>query len=106
MPLKRVAIYCTAKALELFLQDAIDKTAACTRDADAKTMTPAHLKEAITSTQQFDFLKPVVANVADLPEKKSAKKRKAEDAPKPAGGTRSPTPTKLHAPVPRLRCFF
>ncbi|KAK2568946.1 Dr1-associated corepressor [Acropora cervicornis] len=56
-----------AKALEMFVQSLVERASEYTRSRNAKTMTPSHLKSCITSENQFDFLKDLVANVPDLP---------------------------------------
>lgn len=56
-----------SKALEMFVQSLVERASEYTRSRNAKTMTPSHLKSCITSENQFDFLKDLVANVPDLP---------------------------------------
>ncbi|XP_068681550.1 dr1-associated corepressor-like [Montipora capricornis] len=75
-----------SKALEMFLQSLVERASEYTRSRNAKTMTPAHLKRCITSENQFDFLKDLVANVPDLPsneeEQDGEPKPKRKRAPK------------------------
>jgi hypothetical protein len=54
-----------SKALELFMQSLIDHACQETRARNAKRMSVSHLKKTIMTTEQFDFLKDVVANIAD-----------------------------------------
>jgi len=54
-----------SKALELFMQSLIDSACQETRSRSAKRITVSHLKKTIMTTEQFDFLKDVVANIPD-----------------------------------------
>jgi len=54
-----------SKALELFMQSLIDKACAETRSRNGKRLSVAHLKRTIETTDQFDFLKDVVADIPD-----------------------------------------
>ncbi|ORX50558.1 DNA polymerase epsilon subunit C [Hesseltinella vesiculosa] len=54
-----------SKALELFMQSLIDQACTEARDRNAKRLTVAHLKKTIETTEQFDFLKDIVADVPD-----------------------------------------
>ncbi|CAB4398283.1 histone-fold-containing protein [Rhizophagus irregularis] len=54
-----------SKALELFMQSLIDHACQETRARNAKRMSVSHLKKTIMTTEQFDFLKDVVANIPD-----------------------------------------
>ncbi|CAG8602755.1 8477_t:CDS:2 [Acaulospora morrowiae] len=54
-----------SKALELFMQSLIDHACVETRARSAKRMSVSHLKKTIMTTEQFDFLKDVVANIPD-----------------------------------------
>ncbi|ORZ17361.1 histone-fold-containing protein [Absidia repens] len=54
-----------SKALELFMQSLIDQACNEARSRSAKRLTVAHLKKTIDTTEQFDFLKDIVANVPD-----------------------------------------
>ncbi|KAJ3070126.1 hypothetical protein HK102_006749, partial [Quaeritorhiza haematococci] len=58
-----------AQALELFMQTLVDETCKETRTRSAKKMTVAHLKKTILSTDKFDFLREIVANIPDPAEK-------------------------------------
>merc|ERR1719156_375101 len=55
-----------SRALEIFLQSLMERTAALTRERNAKTMTTSHIKKCIEESTQFDFLKEQVANVPDV----------------------------------------
>ncbi|CAG8462989.1 9780_t:CDS:2, partial [Diversispora eburnea] len=52
-------------SLELFMQSLIDHACKETRSRNAKRMSVSHLKKTIMTTEQFDFLKDVVANIPD-----------------------------------------
>ncbi|KAI8062558.1 histone-fold-containing protein [Gongronella butleri] len=54
-----------SKALELFMQSLIDQACGEARQRGAKRLTVSHLKKTIDTTEQFDFLKDIVANVPD-----------------------------------------
>ncbi|KAF2763424.1 histone-fold-containing protein [Pseudovirgaria hyperparasitica] len=56
-----------SKALELFMINLVTKAASEARSRGQKRVTPAHLKQAITSDTQFDFLEDVVKKIADAP---------------------------------------
>eukprot|EP00475_Leptophrys_vorax_P018809 TRINITY_DN25681_c0_g1_i1.p1 TRINITY_DN25681_c0_g1~~TRINITY_DN25681_c0_g1_i1.p1 ORF type:complete len:360 (+),score=50.30 TRINITY_DN25681_c0_g1_i1:178-1257(+) len=55
-----------SKALEIFLQDLCDRTYEITCKRGAKTLASSHLKQCISSFNEYDFLKDVVAKVADV----------------------------------------
>lgn len=55
-----------SRALEIFLQQLVEKSAEHTRAKRAKTMTIGHLKQCIESENQFDFLKDLVSTIADM----------------------------------------
>ncbi|KAJ3180490.1 H2A super protein [Geranomyces variabilis] len=52
-----------SKALELFMATLIQETCKEARARQAKKLTPAHLKQTIESTETFDFLVDLVANL-------------------------------------------
>ncbi|KAJ3159553.1 hypothetical protein HDU86_001562 [Geranomyces michiganensis] len=54
-----------SKALELFMATLIQETCKEARARQAKKLTPAHLKHTIESTETFDFLVDLVANLPD-----------------------------------------
>lgn len=55
-----------SRSLEIFLQSLVETTASYTTERKAKTMTTAHLKHCIEGERKFDFLKDLVANIADI----------------------------------------
>lgn len=55
-----------SRAIELFLQSLVERTAELTRERSAKTLTSGHLKRCIEGVRQFDFLKEQVSNVPDI----------------------------------------
>ncbi|KAL4238135.1 DR1-associated protein 1 (negative cofactor 2 alpha) [Mactra antiquata] len=54
-----------SRALELFIDSLIQKTASVTRAKNAKTLSSSHIKQAIQSEKTFDFLQDLVKNVPD-----------------------------------------
>ncbi|KAH7076214.1 DNA polymeras-like protein epsilon subunit C [Paraphoma chrysanthemicola] len=58
-----------SKALELFMISLVTKAAAEAKTRNSKRVTTLHLKQAITTNEQFDFLNDIVSKVADAPEK-------------------------------------
>ncbi|SHO76819.1 Similar to S.cerevisiae protein BUR6 (Subunit of a heterodimeric NC2 transcription regulator complex) [Malassezia sympodialis ATCC 42132] len=54
-----------SKALELFMQDIVEKAAEQTRSTGGKRVSPYHLKRAAQATEMFDFLKDIVDKVPD-----------------------------------------
>eukprot|EP00794_Sanderia_malayensis_P020611 gene20611-22645_t len=79
-----------SRALEIFLQQLVEKSAEQTRLKRAKTMTTGHLKQCIESENQFDFLKDQVANIADMPNQE-------EDDHLDSGETKPKKPRKQRA---------
>jgi hypothetical protein len=55
-----------SRALELFLQDLIDRTYEITLQSGAKTLNSFHLKQCVRRYSSFDFLTEVVNKVPDL----------------------------------------
>ncbi|CCU99698.1 unnamed protein product [Malassezia sympodialis ATCC 42132] len=69
-----------SKALELFMQDIVEKAAEQTRSTGGKRVSPYHLKRAAQATEMFDFLKDIVDKVPDPLESGGARTEpKAED---------------------------
>ncbi|KAL5114908.1 hypothetical protein ACEQ8H_007226 [Pleosporales sp. CAS-2024a] len=68
-----------SKALELFMISLVTKAAAEAKSRNSKRVNTLHLKQAIVSNEQFDFLNDIVSKVADAPEK-------SDDAADEAGG--------------------
>jgi len=64
-----------SKALELFMISLVTKAASEARARSSKRVTSAHLKQAVTKDEQFDFLSEIVSKVADAP----AAAEKSED---------------------------
>ncbi|KAJ3351689.1 hypothetical protein GGF32_004118 [Allomyces javanicus] len=56
-----------SKALELFMQALIDESVTQTRAAGGKRVHAGHMKQAILTTDQFDFLRETVQDVEDAP---------------------------------------
>ncbi|KAF7731847.1 hypothetical protein EC973_007678 [Apophysomyces ossiformis] len=80
-----------SKALELFMQSLIDQACQETRVRNAKRLSVAHLKKTIETTEQFDFLKDIVASVPDPVESTSMEDVKEE---KPRSSRRSKAKAK------------
>lgn len=59
------------KALELFMVQLVQKSAEVAKDRNSKRITAAMLKQAIDSTNEWDFLRDIVAKVVE--EKEGAK---------------------------------
>ncbi|KAF2497604.1 histone-fold-containing protein [Lophium mytilinum] len=64
-----------SKALELFMISLVTKAAVEAKARSSKRVTSAHLKQAVTNDEQFDFLTDIVSKVADAP----AAAEKSED---------------------------
>lgn len=68
----------------------VTKAAAEAKTRNSKRVTTLHLKQAITTNEQFDFLNDIVSKVADAPEKSEdamdvdGKKKKASRRKKKA----------------------
>ena len=56
-----------AKALELFMISLVTKAASEAKARNSKRVGAAHLKQAVTKDEQFDFLSEIVSKVADAP---------------------------------------
>ncbi|KAF2001491.1 histone-fold-containing protein [Amniculicola lignicola CBS 123094] len=56
-----------SKALELFMISLVTKAATEAKGTGSKRVSTAHLKQAITKNEQFDFLSDIVAKIADAP---------------------------------------
>uniref|UniRef100_A0A453HYT0 Transcription factor CBF/NF-Y/archaeal histone domain-containing protein n=1 Tax=Aegilops tauschii subsp. strangulata TaxID=200361 RepID=A0A453HYT0_AEGTS len=55
-----------SRALELFLQDLIDRSYKITLQSGAKTLNSFHLKQCVKRYSSFDFLTEIVNKVPDL----------------------------------------
>lgn len=68
-----------AKALELFMVALVDESCAQAKERNSKRVTPSHLKQAIMTTETFDFLQETVEKHPDpitAPEEGSEEKPK------------------------------
>lgn len=54
-----------SKAVELFMQSLITESCNEVRQRGGKRMSAAHVKKCVQNTEQFDFLKDLVANIPD-----------------------------------------
>ena len=57
----------------------VTKSASFAKTANSKRVTAAHLKQAVTTDEQFDFLGEIVSKVADTPAKSESAAAAAED---------------------------
>lgn len=74
-----------AKALELFMIALVSKGSLNAKEQSSKRVTATHLKNALLSDSQFDFLTEICENVPDEGSG-GAKRKKGGDG---AGGTKS-----------------
>lgn len=72
-----------AKALELFMIALVSKGSLNAKEQSSKRVTATHLKNALLSDSQFDFLNEICENVA---EEGGGKRKKADGS---AGGNKS-----------------
>lgn len=78
-----------SKALELFMISLVTKAAHQAKAKSAKKVTAAHLKQAVLSDEQFDFLSDIMAKVPDAPApKKEEDSEGLADAKKTRGAPR------------------
>ncbi|KAI1815313.1 hypothetical protein GGS20DRAFT_354237 [Poronia punctata] len=66
------------KALELFMVQLVQKSAEVAKDKNSKRITAAMLKQAIDSTNEWDFLRDIVAKVVEEKEGARSGKSKVE----------------------------
>jgi histone H3/H4 len=67
------------KALELFMVQIVTKSAEVAKDKNSKRITAQMLKQAVESTNEWDFLQEIVAKVSDKEDaSKSGGRAKAE----------------------------
>ncbi|CAN6627245.1 negative cofactor 2 complex subunit alpha [Trichomonascus vanleenenianus] len=69
-----------AKALELFMISLVDASCEQARMRNSKRVTPSHLKQAVMTTEHFDFLADSVAKYPD-PVTAPVENQSEEDAP-------------------------
>nr|CAG4638821.1 EOG090X0H1B [Cyclestheria hislopi] len=55
-----------SRALELFVESLLTKAVQITMARNAKTLSPAHLKQCILAESRFDFLKELVMSIPDV----------------------------------------
>jgi len=55
-----------SRALELFVESLLTKAVQITSARNAKTLSPAHLKQCILAESRFDFLKDLVLSIPDV----------------------------------------
>lgn len=67
-----------SKALELFMISLVTKSATIAKSSNSKRVTAQHLKKAIESDVQFDFLTEIVGRVVEGPDA-GGKRVKSED---------------------------
>jgi len=78
-----------SKALELFMISLVTKAARQARAESARKVTAAHLKRAVQSDEQFDFLAEIMSKVPDAPATK-----KEEDSESAADGKKKRGPPR------------
>lgn len=71
-----------SRSLEIFLQSLVETTARYTNERKAKTMTTSHLKHCIENERKFDFLKDLVANIAEMANQEEEDSNEAGEKPK------------------------
>ncbi len=71
------------KALECLMEDLLRDSAAVALQRRAKTLTPSHIKASVGGRAQFDFLRPLVANVPDVADTVDAKPKRPRSAVPP-----------------------
>nr|SVE77335.1 EOG090X0H1B [Daphnia lumholtzi]SVE77955.1 EOG090X0H1B [Daphnia lumholtzi]SVE78584.1 EOG090X0H1B [Daphnia lumholtzi] len=61
-----LTIFYSPRALELFVESLLTKAVQITSARNAKTLSPAHLKQCILAESRFDFLKDLVLTIPDV----------------------------------------
>lgn len=84
------------KALECLMEDLLRDSANIAIGKRAKTLTPSHLKASISARVQFDFLRPLLANVPDITENNVDMGVEGPSKPK---RPRAVTPLNTNAPI-------
>ncbi|KAI9799052.1 MAG: hypothetical protein M1833_004246 [Piccolia ochrophora] len=79
-----------SKALELFMISLVTKAADEAKSKTSKRVTAAHLKQAISKDEQFDFLQDIIAKIPDAP----VASEKAENGDDGSEGKRKRVGTK------------
>jgi hypothetical protein len=83
-----------SKCLELFIASLVDKTKEITKSKNSKTMSLAHLKECIESTEQFNFLEEKVKHIVIPAPSETPTKPKRTRAPKAPKEPKDPSEKK------------
>nr|CAG4645908.1 EOG090X0H1B [Lynceus sp. MCZ IZ 141354] len=95
-----------SRALELFVEGLLRKSLEITVSRNAKTLSPAHLKQCILSEARFDFLKEHVLSVPDVHEGEEGGPSQAVPiAPTSQPIIRAPRPPKGTRPRGRPRKY-
>eukprot|EP00741_Cyanophora_paradoxa_P002962 tig00000655_g2875.t1 len=82
-----------SRALELFMQDIIEKSTDITRARGGKILQAGHVKECVTSNERFDFLSDIVEKVQDAPAAEEGKKKPRKRKAKEEGSSSAPAGT-------------
>lgn len=94
-----------AKALELFMVALVDASCSEARSRNSKRVSPAHLKQAVLNTEQFDFLADLMSKYPDPVAGGSKKEKKAAAAAAAAAASSSSSTESVKAepssPAPR-----
>ncbi|CAG9116341.1 unnamed protein product [Plutella xylostella] len=70
-----------SRTLELFVQSLLGKAMQVTLSRNAKTLSPAHVKQCILAEQRFDFLHDLVKNIPDVSAAEEKEMMSAESSP-------------------------
>lgn len=73
-----------SRVLEMFIENLLIKASSVTKARNAKVLTPSHVKQAVLNEKQFDFLKDIMAAIADVQQDND----ESEAAPRPKGRPR------------------
>jgi hypothetical protein len=77
-----------AKALELFMIALVDESCNQARTRNSRRVSPAHLKQAVITTEHFDFLQELVSKYPDPVTQQEGNGSDEEKKPKKSGGRR------------------
>ncbi|GAA95522.1 uncharacterized protein L969DRAFT_85195 [Mixia osmundae IAM 14324] len=93
-----------SKALEMFLQDLLEKSLEHARSLGSRKITNVHLKHVITEVESFDFLADAVAHIPDAEDKPKGRPSKRAKTTKDStmdSSEPSPKPRKAKLAAPR-----
>ncbi|KXZ48608.1 hypothetical protein GPECTOR_26g511 [Gonium pectorale] len=96
------------RAMELFLEKICKQAIGVAQSRQAKTLTPSHLKAAVTADTTLDFLAELVASAPDLPPPdtegtdgapKAAKRRRGKNLGPKGAAAGAPLPAAVPGPT-------